>query len=205
VITSNVAGTTVVSATSNIPVSGQSITRTTNTAVNTAAGGSGNAEKIWEGGGGQITPTQVDCEMYQSGTAPDLASVNYPSSGGKIGQGINPGVFFFWTEIVTTVPNQVVTVSQSNTSLNNTALFKIHAGYQRIYTGDCASWTTGTPNASNTGTSFTVATPGTYVIGIRYDVKSIAGTPVPVPADIIYNFTTSLGGTTNGSVPLVKK
>jgi len=48
VITSAVAGTTVVSATSNIAVSGQTITRTTNTAVNTAAGGSGNASKTWE-------------------------------------------------------------------------------------------------------------------------------------------------------------
>jgi hypothetical protein len=46
-ITSNVAGTSVIQATSNIPVSGLSITRTTNTAVNTAAGGSGNAQKIW--------------------------------------------------------------------------------------------------------------------------------------------------------------
>jgi hypothetical protein len=46
-ITSATAGTTVISATSDIGVSGQVITRTTDTAVNTAAGGSGNAEKIW--------------------------------------------------------------------------------------------------------------------------------------------------------------
>src|SRR5262249_9150226 len=46
-ITSNTAGTTVISATSNIPVNGQSITRTTGTAANTASGGSGNASKNW--------------------------------------------------------------------------------------------------------------------------------------------------------------
>ena len=46
-ISSATTGTTVISATSNIPVSGLSITRTTNTAVNTAAGGSGNANKNW--------------------------------------------------------------------------------------------------------------------------------------------------------------
>ena len=46
-ITSAVAGATVVSATSNIPVSGVTITRTTGTAANTAAGGSGNATKWW--------------------------------------------------------------------------------------------------------------------------------------------------------------
>jgi hypothetical protein len=47
-ITSAVAGTTVIDATSNIPVSGVTITRTTGTAVNTAAGGSANAQKIWQ-------------------------------------------------------------------------------------------------------------------------------------------------------------
>jgi hypothetical protein len=46
-ITSAVAGTTVVQATSNIPVSGVVITRTTGTAANTASGGSGNASKLW--------------------------------------------------------------------------------------------------------------------------------------------------------------
>src|SRR4029079_5857659 len=54
--TSNVVGTTVVQATSDIPVSGQTITRTTGTAVNTAAGGSGNASKAWVDANIQITP-----------------------------------------------------------------------------------------------------------------------------------------------------
>jgi hypothetical protein len=63
-ITSVVSGTTEVSATSNISVNGQSITRTTNTAANTAAGGSGNALKNWTSltsgrvtGGGSIFAT----------------------------------------------------------------------------------------------------------------------------------------------------
>src|SRR4029079_8414915 len=55
-ITSAAVGTTVVSATSAIPVSGLPITRTTNTAVNTAAGGSGNASKVWVDANIQITP-----------------------------------------------------------------------------------------------------------------------------------------------------
>ena len=59
-ITSAVAGTTVVSATSDIPVSGQTITRTTNTAVNTAAGGSGNASKIWATARIRIAPNDAN-------------------------------------------------------------------------------------------------------------------------------------------------
>src|SRR5262249_58916217 len=57
-ITSAATGTTVVSATSDIPVDGQVITRTTNTAVNTAAGGSGNANKVWVNANIQITPAK---------------------------------------------------------------------------------------------------------------------------------------------------
>src|SRR5262249_46604706 len=49
-------GRTVVSATSDIPVNGQTITRTTNRAVNTAAGGSDNANKVWVNANIQITP-----------------------------------------------------------------------------------------------------------------------------------------------------
>jgi len=47
-ITSAALGTTVVSATSDITVSGSTISRTTDTAANTAAGGSGNATKTWQ-------------------------------------------------------------------------------------------------------------------------------------------------------------
>jgi hypothetical protein len=46
-ITSGAVGTTVVSATSNIPVSGVIVARTTATSVNTTAGGSDNANKLW--------------------------------------------------------------------------------------------------------------------------------------------------------------
>jgi len=55
-ITSAVAGTTVISATSSIGVNGQTIVRTTGTAANTAAGGSDNASKTWQGGGEGCTP-----------------------------------------------------------------------------------------------------------------------------------------------------
>ena len=59
-ITSATVGTTVVSATSNIPVNGVTITRTTGTAVNTAAGGSGNASKNWVDANISITPATAN-------------------------------------------------------------------------------------------------------------------------------------------------
>jgi hypothetical protein len=154
---------------------------------------------------GQITPTQTTCQDFTSGVAQTLGLINYKVGGGTISQSINPGVFFYWTTIKTTTPNQVVTVSQSNTSTNNSALFQISQDWQRLYTGNCASWTTGTQIAGATGASFTVPTAGTYGIGIKYDTKSLAGTKAPVPADITFNFTTSLGGQTAASVLLKKQ
>jgi len=154
---------------------------------------------------GQITPTQVDCDQFASGTAPTLTDVFYKVSGGLIAQSINPGVFFYWTHITTTVPNQVVTVSQTNTSTNNTALFTVHQGWDRLYKGDCSSYKTGTEVAGGSGASFTVLTPGDYIIGIKYQTKTIAGTPAPVPANITYNFISSLGASTAAAVKLTKQ
>ena len=108
--------------------------------------------------GGLITETTVECGEVLSGAAVNsvIDGVNYPASKGLIGQGINPGKFYFWTKITTTTPNQVVTVTQTNNSTNGAALFGIHQGWARIYTGNCASFTAGTQNAGLTGASFTV-------------------------------------------------
>ena len=155
---------------------------------------------------GIIAPTQTSCSDFTGGTASILGQVNYSVSGGKIGQGINPGVFFFYTKITTSSPNQVVTVTETNTSTNGTPNFGILNGQAWLYPASCASHTVGStsgPNGENA--SFTVAVPGTYVIGIKYQTKTIAGAPAPVPADVTYNFNTSLGGSTGASVLLKKQ
>jgi hypothetical protein len=156
---------------------------------------------------GQITPTNVSCQQFNAGTA-SLPGINYTTTGtganAKIAQSINPGVFFFWTHVTTTTANQVVTVTQSNTSTNNSALFLVHQTWQRLYTGDCTSYVTGTQTGGGSGASFTVPKPGDYIIGIQYQTKSIAGTKAPQPANITFNWVTSLGGNTGASVPLNK-
>jgi len=150
---------------------------------------------------GQIAPTQESCSTYNNGTSATLTAINYTlSNAGKISQNVNPGVFFYFTKITTTTANQTVTVSQSNTSTNNAALFQVQSA--NIYTSTCGTLASGTLINNGTGASFTLAAPGTYIIGIKYTTKSIAGTTAPVPADITYNFTTSLGGTTGASVLL---
>src|SRR5262249_5519021 len=160
-----------------VVVGGVSLTRATG---DTHAGDSPDATKTWTAPSGQITDTSVGCEDVLSGNSLNfiVSAVNYPGTT-TIGQGINPGKFFFWSQITTTMPNQVVTVTQSNNSTNNAALFHIHQNWQRIYTGDCSSFATGMQINGGSGASFTVPTPGNYIIGIKYDPKSLAGTPVP--------------------------
>src|SRR5262249_30802238 len=162
-----------------------------------------DATKDWLGGGGLIAPTETSCSDYVNGTAATLSQVNYTVKKGVIWQSINPGVFFFSTKITTTTPNQVVTVSQSNTSTNGAALFGILNGQASLYPATCGAHTVGTVTGANgSGASFTIATPGTYVIGIKYQTKTIAGTTPPLPADVTYTFATSLGGNTGASVLL---
>jgi hypothetical protein len=201
-ISSPTAGTTTIHATTTLAVGGVALTRATG---DTHAGDSADATKIWQGGGGGlITETNVDCTDVLSGNASNflVSGVNYANSKGLIGQGINPGKFYYWAKITTTTANQVVTVTQSNDSANHSAPFLIHQGWDRVYTGNCGSWTAGTEIAGGAGATFTIATPGSYVIGIKYDPKSLAGTPVPVPATVKYTFTTSLGAGTSASVNL---
>src|SRR5262249_11607105 len=182
-----------INALTTVTVGGVSLTRTTNG----TGGNSGPATKTWIPPGGQITPTNVDCTDILNGTAPTLDAVNYPSKNGLIGQGMNPGVFFYWAKITVPAGTTSITVSQSNNSTNNAALFQIHQGWIRLYSADCSSFTTGTQNAAGTGGTFSVTPGASYIIGIKYNPKSIVGTPVPVPATITYTFTTSLGATTD--------
>jgi uncharacterized repeat protein (TIGR01451 family) len=152
--------------------------------------------------GGLIAPTQTTCQDFASGTASALGQVNYSVSGGKIGQGINPGVFFYYTKI--TVPaNTTVTVSESQNDA--AALFQVHQDQARLYKGDCSSWTDGTLINGDTGASYTIATAGTYIISIKYDTKSIAGTTAPTSDPVTYTFKATPPGASSSASVLLKK
>src|SRR5262245_13663131 len=108
-ITSSVAGTTVIRATTTVTVNGSTLTRTTNDGL---PGDSADANKIWQGGG-LIAPTNTSCSDFTSGNAQQLPGIFYRVVNGKIGQSINPGVFFYFSSV--TVPaTGTITTSQSN-------------------------------------------------------------------------------------------
>jgi uncharacterized repeat protein (TIGR01451 family) len=153
--------------------------------------------------GGLIAPTETTCQQFASATASTLGQVNYSVSGGKIAQSINPGVFFYYAKITTTVVNTVVTVSESQNDA--AALFQIQKDQARLYKGDCSSWTGGTLINGDTGASFTIATPGTYIISIKYSTKSIAGTSAPTSDPVTYTFTATPPGAISSATVLLKK
>jgi uncharacterized repeat protein (TIGR01451 family) len=151
---------------------------------------------------GIIAPTSTTCEQVRDGTAATLGQINYSVTGGnKIDQNINPGVFFYFTKI-TVAASTVVTVSEAQNDA--AALFQIHQGWDRVYKGDCSSYTTGTQNAALTGASFTLA-PGSYIIGIKYSTKSIAGTTAPTSDPVTYTFTATPPGASSSASVLLKK
>jgi hypothetical protein len=83
-------------------------------------------------------------------------------------------------------------------------LFGILNGQAWLWTGDCVSKIVGTTSNNDANASFTVATPGTYVISLKYQTKSLSGTIAPVPADLTFTWVTSLGGNTGATVLLKK-
>jgi uncharacterized repeat protein (TIGR01451 family) len=152
--------------------------------------------------GGLIAPTGTTCQQFASGTASALGQVNYSVSGGKIGQNINPGVFFYYAKI--TVPaNTTVTVGESQN--DTAALFQIQQNQAYLFTADCTKSLTGTQNAAATGASFTVAIAGTYIVSVKYQTKTIAGTAAPTSDPVTYTFTTTPPGASSSGSVLLKK
>jgi hypothetical protein len=169
---------------------------------------------------GQITPTNTTCQQFSGGTASTLGAITYPTSGTTIGQGVAPGVFFYWTPIkVTSAGQQSFTITESTNYSPTTVpsgssrYFPFAAG-SLAYTSACGTLattiTSNTSNGANPATvtvMFTAPSAGTYIIGIKFTTKSIAGTgPAFTSASqgfYTYQFETNADPTTHASVELV--
>jgi len=156
----------------------------------------------------QITPTGTTCTDFRNGTAQTLGSLNYSVSNGKIAQDVNPGVFFYWVKVTVPAGNNSVTITQTITTGNFTGLFDFHSG-SNVFNSNCNSVSntmTQNPTTGAVTAQFNAPTAGTYIIGIKYDSKSIVGDPAPSPGTTVhYNFaTTGVPGSTSG-LDLIKQ
>jgi hypothetical protein len=148
---------------------------------------------------GGIYPTNTSCQDFLGG-APLLPGINYTVQNGKIAQNINPGVFFYFSQITVTA-GEVVTTSQ--TSSSGSALFVLNNGHAWAWTANCLTKVNMTPSANGTTASYTFPTAGTYILQLQYQTKSIAGSGAPVPANPTYSFDTNT--VVNGTIQLFKQ
>jgi hypothetical protein len=154
----------------------------------------------------QITPTGTTCSQFRDHTAATLASLNYSVNNGTIKNNVTPGVFFYWVSVTVPAGNNVFTITETITTGNFTGVFNVQSGGagggNNVYSSNCNGVTNTITQNPNTGTvtvSFNAPVAGTYIIGLKYDSKSIVGLPAPNPPTVHYNFTTTgVPGSTQG-------
>ncbi len=166
-----------------------------------------------------IAPTGTTCDQFANGTASTLPppGVSYGVTSSNTINGINPGVFFYYSSLTAPASSFSINILQSNTSTNSFPDIPALNGQVILYlvSGTPPNATCSKVLASITGgpADFTIsvsgATPGaTYVVGIKYNPSALRGDVPPMPANITYSYSTKLNGTliisSEQSVPFVK-
>jgi hypothetical protein len=142
----------------------------------------------------QITPTGTTCAQFRDNIAATLDHLNYSVANGKVKNNVTPGVFFYWVKVTVPAGNNIVTITQTITTGNFACLFDFTSG-SNVFDSNCNSVSETITQNPTTGTvtvNFNAPTAGTYIIGIKYDSKSIAGCTAPSPGTTVhYNFATT--------------
>jgi hypothetical protein len=137
-----------------------------------------------------------DCLDFKSGNANPLGQLCYTGVRSKIFN-VTPGVFFYYTLITAKTSSFAVEVLQTKT-LNNFSSFAIQQENQiRMWDVNCNRIATGTSVSVGQGRIFVNnAVPGnTYILSVKYDAKSIIGSPyIGASPDCIYSFVSRMGG-----------
>ena len=156
----------------------------------------------------QITPTSTTCSQFRNGTAQTLFNLNYSVSGGKVKNNVNPGVFFYWVSVtVAGNGSHSITITQTIQPGNTfTCKFNFTSG-SSVFDSNCNSVPDTITQDAGTGavTAQWTGPAGTYIIGIKYDSKSIVGCTAPNPTTVHYDFvTTGVPGSTQ-TLDLIKQ
>src|SRR6266478_3833007 len=106
------------------------------------------------------------------------------------------------TPTPTTTPSRVSQITPTITTGNFTGLFNFTSG-SSAYNPNCGNVSTTItqdPTTFAVTVKFNAPTAGTYIIGVKYDSKSIVGLPAPSPGTTVhYDFaTTGVPGSTSG-------
>jgi len=163
----------------------------------------------------QIQPTQTTCQQFLGGAVPPLTQMQYGVKGNGSNATINnvsPGVFFYYVIVhVSSSGSNTVAVAQSIVGANT---FTTLVGIQsiKVFTapacGSVSTTSTSIGNPSSASATFS-ASPGDYVIQVKYSPSSLAGLKAPNPSTVNYQYVSMLNGSTvpgsTQGIALVKK
>jgi hypothetical protein len=166
---------------------------------------------------GVIAPTGTTCTQFitvnHDDPSIDLDQVHYTVSGGTISQGINPGVFFYYTKFSAPAAGSLtVNINQVNSQSRPDLLFGVlqapATSQVQVFNSDCTAFSGTAPTITFSGTnssqvqlSFTGLSAGqTIIVSVKYTTKSIAGALAPNPPTVHYDFSTGFGSTAPGTI-----
>jgi hypothetical protein len=148
----------------------------------------------------QITQGGVTCQQFTAGTSTSLTAGRYSVMGTTL-NGVNPGVFLYYSKVVAPSVNFTSSIQETNDSGSNPPYPNIPIDRSQliVYSSTCQVVTSGvTPTFSSRGDvslAFNGATAGaTYIVSVKYSLTSLKGEPVPPIDPLTYTFSTDVGG-----------
>ena len=165
---------------------------------------------ITEPPGGNLFHTGTTCDQFLGNDPPsglagvEINQVNYSVKGGKISQ-LDPGVFFYFTEITATGTSLVATIEQTPPAGMDPFAIQ-NASNVRVFDSDCNAYSNFSISSLANG-DVTVTINGTtagdsYVISVKYETSSLKGdTPPLTDPSAPWNWATIVGGLTVDSDP----
>jgi hypothetical protein len=149
----------------------------------------------------QITNGDVTCQQFTSGTSTSLAAGRYSVMGTTI-NGVNPGVFLYYTKVVAPGGNFTASIRETNDAGSTPPYPNVPIDHEQVivYTSTCQVLTSGVtptfPSPGDADLAISGATTGaTYIVGVKYSLTSLKGEPVPPKDPLTYVFSTDVNGT----------
>jgi hypothetical protein len=147
----------------------------------------------------QITRGEPTCQEFTSGTSTSLTAGRY-SVKGTIINGVDPGVFSYFTQVVAPAADFTASILQTNNSGTAPPYQNVPIDNRRVtvYNSACQTVPSGLtePSRGNADVTISGATTGdTYIVSVKYSLTSLKGDPVPPKDPLTYTFSTKMNGT----------
>jgi len=167
-----------------------------------------NAATLACGSDGGTFPTSTTCADFNSGRAIPLTQICYTNgNNGKV-KNSTPGVIFYFAHVTAPASSFCVEIVQTKSCSSLALLQVVQSGGNNpqvvLWDNSCSKYATGT-EITYTSTlevskvCITGAVPGgTYTISVKYDLKSLVGSPNnPTGCDYTFFARTIVGNTVN--------